>query len=589
MVNSLWQRVCALHITFQPHGVTVGKPHRHECMNVCLESAVSNRRSSTTSEEPGENSGLLCYLNALHMNFSLQEVVMPPLEQLEPCVRSRRFWTDYSLVSDPDETRYPDSGDLKVFLPISDSFGLSLGIKLSSEYYYSLNFTTPTTAQKIAWIDGYHWHPHVLRWDELDLLCRAIARLDRSLPHPGLPLLLLYRFAPICASDDVPLVISLLDSAFRSLDLFSDAEIRSHIEAVDCRRGNFRWERDEETNSWFLDQSDEDTDRSGVCLYSVRSRHSERFNHKEWASLIQEAETIAETTKDGESIPDGILPSERPSLMEYTLREEHWIQLHIPFRDPTRPLLGEVSHRVTKPLNRILTGLNIGSAAESMTLYGEDESGEWTDTTALLSVYVYGDLDRALDMIEDTLLWAQAPASAKYQIAYGSKLSLHLEQVQRPSRRLCFQLAKVQACQSESGTDPSAAFETELPASCRESLRGAFATKVEDPDRDGRVRVTTTDTDEAISGEVIISFGRMDDAADSSTGLIEVLNLSLAVIEPIYMWMASERLALLPPAIVAFEVEEMATPKIRPVKSAADLHDILLNGPYVWWAKPGLT
>src|SRR5262249_16169960 len=128
--------------------------------------------------------------------------------------------------------------------------------------------------EQIAWDDQAHWHPHVLRWEELDLVGRCSALADPSLPHPGLVVVLLHRFTPTCLKDDVDVIFPLLESAYRSLGVFSLREIDDRIERYDCRQGVLTWRRG--AAGWSLHQS-EAADSSGFCLYTLRNPENDEF------------------------------------------------------------------------------------------------------------------------------------------------------------------------------------------------------------------------------------------------------------------------------------------------------------------------
>src|SRR5262249_40043151 len=152
---------------------------------------------------------------------------------------TRRFWTDFFWETRAPE--YPRLKDCTVRLPIAGGYRLGLSL---DEFlcYFSLEFACPgRKAVEIAWDDQAHWHPHVLRWQELELICRAIAIQDADLPHPGVVLLLLHRFAPICVGDDLDVIVPMLEAAWQQLDAFSDSEIAGFIERADARDAGFRW------------------------------------------------------------------------------------------------------------------------------------------------------------------------------------------------------------------------------------------------------------------------------------------------------------------------------------------------------------
>ncbi|MFC0532914.1 hypothetical protein [Phytohabitans kaempferiae] len=141
---------------------------------------------------------------------------MPVPEALRTLSHDPEFWADYFFRASPDAD--PDPADLRATFPVAGGYGLVLD--LDRQYgTYALGLRTPGSSEPIpmAWDDRSRWHPHGLRWPELDLIGRVVALDDPSLPHPGLPVALLCRFAPVTSEDDAEAVRDLLGSALRSL------------------------------------------------------------------------------------------------------------------------------------------------------------------------------------------------------------------------------------------------------------------------------------------------------------------------------------------------------------------------------------
>ncbi|NEO84780.1 MAG: hypothetical protein F6J87_11080 [Spirulina sp. SIO3F2] len=238
-----------------------------------------------------------------------------------------KFWTDYfwltSVGSDSDYSKlinrrehfskelimqlYPyksddDSFDPDIYVHCSCRHQYPIGadfeIILDVDPYmgsFDLEFQSKDgVSEEIAWDDQAHWHPHVLRWDELDVICRCIALLDSGLPHPGIPLLLLCRFAPITDSEDSEYSLSLLRQAWNSLNLFTDSEIEAFIERVDRRGQGFEWKL-EPTFGWILDQDydlDKDLMLGKAMLYTLRHPENSEFPFLEFQRMIEEAKLI---------------------------------------------------------------------------------------------------------------------------------------------------------------------------------------------------------------------------------------------------------------------------------------------------------
>jgi hypothetical protein len=208
-----------------------------------------------------------------------------------------RFWTDYFWLTEPDYTgpgyaelinhHVPLSAEAiaeyrlltdgeppetnpycRLDLPVGGGYGLGLEFDPSCACFDLALLLPGGRRCPIAWDDQAHWHPHVLRWEELDLVCKCAAIQDATLPHPGLPLLLLYRFAPITESDNVDRIFPLIRDAWRSLGLFGEEQIRQAGQRVDKRGSKFEWRLDDRTG-WTLHQ--ENWTRGQAKLYTRRS------------------------------------------------------------------------------------------------------------------------------------------------------------------------------------------------------------------------------------------------------------------------------------------------------------------------------
>src|SRR5262249_60760588 len=82
----------------------------------------------------------------------------------------------------------------------------------------------------LGWHDA-HQFPHVLRWEEADLIGRLWARRDPDLPHPGIPFLLLVPYVASIEGTDHRLGLRLLNRAPRSLGVVTGRQIRAPLSA----------------------------------------------------------------------------------------------------------------------------------------------------------------------------------------------------------------------------------------------------------------------------------------------------------------------------------------------------------------------
>ncbi|MFD0741263.1 hypothetical protein ACFQ1L_04365 [Phytohabitans flavus] len=141
---------------------------------------------------------------------------MPVPDALRTLSHDPAFWADYFFRATPEAD--PEPAELRATFPVAGGYALVLDLDRAYGTY-ALGLRTPVSGEPIpmAWDDRSRWHPHGLRWPELDLVGRVVALDDPSLPHPGLSVALLCRFAPITAEDDAAAVRDLLGAALRSL------------------------------------------------------------------------------------------------------------------------------------------------------------------------------------------------------------------------------------------------------------------------------------------------------------------------------------------------------------------------------------
>jgi hypothetical protein len=120
------------------------------------------------------------------------------------------------LTEDPSFWASGPQAELRVSFPVAGGYGLVLDLAPGE---WALGLRGPATSEPVhlggAGTEGPF--PAALRWAELDLCARVIALEDPTLPHPGLVVALLGRFAPATADDDQAEIAAVLQAAYRSL------------------------------------------------------------------------------------------------------------------------------------------------------------------------------------------------------------------------------------------------------------------------------------------------------------------------------------------------------------------------------------
>ena len=219
------------------------------------------------------------------------------------------FWRAFSFADDSD--RWRDAAELIAEFPVGGNHAVRLELNMDITLF-ELGLLPPG-AQKplsVGWDDQARWHPHVFRWEELDLVCRAAALTERQLRHPGPALALLWRFAIIGEHDDVDTITPLVDAAFTTLRRddparalpFAEGEgvedepywpqIWHQFDAQDMRNSEVVWHRDAYGN-WSVTQ-DLEASRAGKSLHSMRWTPEEPgddsyFPFTAWRAMLDQA------------------------------------------------------------------------------------------------------------------------------------------------------------------------------------------------------------------------------------------------------------------------------------------------------------
>ncbi len=148
----------------------------------------------------------------------------------------------------------------------------------------SLYLREPATGNlvQLGWGDLDGPSQNVLRWEEVEVVCRCLAASDPVLNHPGVPLLLLIPFTPITAADDVDAIRQLIAQAWQATELFSEHEI-DELVAETCSwldERDLRWVQDAEHNDWVVE---------GEHMQSLRTADNDDFPFKQLEDLCYQA------------------------------------------------------------------------------------------------------------------------------------------------------------------------------------------------------------------------------------------------------------------------------------------------------------
>ncbi len=118
----------------------------------------------------------------------------------------------------PPPTEEPQPDEVRLVLPVAGGYGLVLDLDPALGEQ-ALGLRGPATSEpvRLGRASPGQPYPAVLHFSELELCARVIALDDPNLPHPGLVVALLSRFAPPGPGDDPTEVAAVLQAAYRSL------------------------------------------------------------------------------------------------------------------------------------------------------------------------------------------------------------------------------------------------------------------------------------------------------------------------------------------------------------------------------------
>ena len=207
--------------------------------------------------------------------------------------RSEQFWKDYFWEKDPTDAHYPDLADCTVRLEVAPGWSLTLALDEDLDAM-ELSVEGLGETAELGWDDHAHWHPHVLRWEELDLIGRAVALRDPAASHPGLALLLLYRFAPICDDADAELAFPLLEAAWAELGVDVGPAHERMLQRTDARTAGFKWQLVD--RRWVLTQEKPNLERD---LYTLRHADNDEFPHRLLEGVVRAARYKLKVPEDG--------------------------------------------------------------------------------------------------------------------------------------------------------------------------------------------------------------------------------------------------------------------------------------------------
>lgn len=203
-------------------------------------------------------------------------------QQFHEVAWTKRFWSDYFWMTPCAEGEYQELAFQPLEFAITDSLAITLHFDAQlSNVTLGMKHPQFESIQSLGWDNRSHWQPYALRWDELETLCRCFVERG-SAPEADMPLLLLYRFAPLTRADNVDAAISRIDRAWRRLGVFSNREIDHLSSFADRGDADMQWYVDSQFN-WQL---------RGYSAYSLRTEDNTDFPHQQLESLLALAKSL---------------------------------------------------------------------------------------------------------------------------------------------------------------------------------------------------------------------------------------------------------------------------------------------------------
>ncbi|WP_307874975.1 hypothetical protein [Frankia nepalensis] len=139
---------------------------------------------------------------------------MPLPESLTAQMRDDEFWSVVLNEPDSELLDVAFAPDLGFAVDVGDDYRIGTAIGPWSQ---DLEIYAPGAAEghTIGYIDGSRPMPDTLRWEELELVCRASALRDPEIRHPGLVAALLVPYLLRDGRESLDAVSPVLDAAFR--------------------------------------------------------------------------------------------------------------------------------------------------------------------------------------------------------------------------------------------------------------------------------------------------------------------------------------------------------------------------------------
>ena len=194
-------------------------------------------------------------MNRMVKRYQLAIDIVDEYDLFTSTFQQKSFWNEYVKLNNvevPSEQCqiYPE---LMEPIRFQIAEGVELFIETGDQIHQTMLFLKyPSLAEKyeLGWDDLGHWHPHVLRWEELEKIAYYL-----TIQHPDhfvVPFLLLLPFAPITKEEDERAIARKIKAAWRSLKLFNEEEIETFDRQIPYMP-DFVWNYSAEHDVYYVD------------------------------------------------------------------------------------------------------------------------------------------------------------------------------------------------------------------------------------------------------------------------------------------------------------------------------------------------
>lgn len=248
--------------------------------------------------------------------------------------------------------------------------------------------------------------------------------------------------------------------------------------------------------------------------------------------------------------------------------------LTLPLEDEHRPLPKQVGKLLGDTLGSIFRACSLGKFEVGGGSSRKREDGQYIETDVTFYVSVTGDPEPAQKLIREVMWWVGVPEGTHFK---DLPISLTDPPLVTPCRFLQLAAPKIVHWSSGHRIDREAFSQAQ-----RETIRRILAEVGAEQAEDGWARCVTND-----SGAVAIYTKHLNQSDDFDALNFLVDSLSPEVTRLIFRLMNECKLILFPMAIAADDAVAQAIdcdwPTVTIVPSEEGLHELLIQGAYIWW------